>query len=149
MGDGATPVRIESGASLAASYQVVVPFAFTISAASIEIDPFDLELDEDIREMLTEDVGSAVLTARLTNGFPFGAAAVVSFDETTETLFTDPDLELAPLQAPAAEVDENSGKTITATGSSSVVDLGDADLDTIAQPTIFLGVRIDPSPARV
>ncbi len=145
LGDGATPVRLERGGSLNASYQVIVPFAFAIGAASIELDPYDVQLDADIQDLLSDDASGATLTARLTNGLPFGAAAVLVFSPELETLFTSPELELEPLAAEPAEVDAVSGKTVVATDSRNVVTLGEADLQTISRPSIYLGVRIDLS----
>jgi hypothetical protein len=147
IGDGTSVIRLEAGATLDGSYTVSAPFAFVVDGATVELDPYAIELDDDLQDMLRDHVAQATITVRLTNGFPFGANTSLVFDPDSTVLFTDPELELVAVRATAAEVDEVTGKAKTAATSATVVTLTQEDIETLAAPEIYLGVVVDLLPS--
>lgn len=147
IGDGASVIRLEQGATMAGSYTVSAPFAFTVDGSTVELDPYAIELDEDVQDMLRDNVARATITARLVNGFPFGANTSLVFDPDSTVLFEDPSVELVAVRAAAAEVDEDTGKAKTATTSATVVTLTQEDIETLTAPEVYLGVVVDLLPS--
>jgi hypothetical protein len=147
VGDGLTVVRLDRSATVSGHYALTSPFAFTVQNATIELDPYEVDLDEDLREALAEDVCSVRIRARIENGFPFGAAAVLNFATDSLTVFTNPEITLDPVDAPPAEVDQSSGKTVQATATQDEVALAPDEIQTLAEPDLFLGVQLDLVPS--
>ena len=147
VGDGVATVRLDRGASVDGEYNVSAPFAFTVTGGSIELDPILLDIDDDTRERILEDVSRVELIGDLTNGFPFGATATLMFSGDEGTVYTSPGLTLDPVSAPAAEVDPISGKAETAAESQQVLDLDTSDLAIFENPNVYLGVKIDLEPS--
>jgi hypothetical protein len=142
IGDGTSTVTLERGGRVRGHYSVSAPFAFSVQEVQIELDPKSLELEERVQDILREDIRSVRLTTRLSNGFPFGASGTIHFGSDSTSVFTSPVLELPPLSAAAAEVDQSSGKTILATESRNEVLLAESDLATIAQDSLYVGVLV-------
>lgn len=146
VGDGVSAVRLDRGALVTGDYAVTAPFAFTVTGATIQIDPTSVEMDQDMRDLLLDSVGRVAIHANLVNGFPFGAEATIMFDTDSASVFTNPMVTLSPVTAPAAEVDDG-GKAEEPTTAQNALSLTEEEVETIAQPMIYVGVSLELAPS--
>ncbi len=139
-------VRMDRTAEIGGSYGIEAPFEFEVTGGAILPDPSELGLDEDTRSELSGRVTNVRFEAKLTNGFPFGASATLVFGQNPATLFDTPDVAMDPVNAPAARVNQVSGKTEEPTESVSTIILGEEAMDVLLGPDVYMGVQVDVEP---
>lgn len=147
VGDGQEVVRLDRGAELSGSYGVTAPFAFTVEGGEIQLDAIDVDLEQDVRDLLRDHVSGVSIETHLSNGFPFGASVVVSFAGDSAAVYAAPEVVLDAVSAESAEVDPVSGKTLEPTSSADVLFLDQTEIETIAQPTIYIGANVSFAPS--
>jgi hypothetical protein len=147
VGDGESNVRLDRGAELSGVYDVTAPFAFTVEGGEIQLDAIDVDLEEDVRDLLRDHVSGVAIETILSNGFPFGASVVVSFAADSSNVYSAPEVVLEAVSAASAKVDPVSGKTIEPTESADVLHLDEEEIESIAQPTIYIGANVAFAPS--
>ncbi len=139
-------VRLDRSAALAGGYRMEAPFAFEVIGGTVRPEVGRIDLDADAREEIERRVGGVTLIATLSNGFPFGATATLLFSEDSTAVFDAPETTLDPVAAPAARVDEISGKPVEESESVRSITLSDDAIDLLTRPEVFVGVLLDIEP---
>jgi hypothetical protein len=112
--------------------------------------PLRIELDEQTRELIKDNVGDGAIVVKFVNRFPVGTKVSARFSADPEQLFVDldrPELNLRPevqtalIQIPAAGIDA-SGLVAAPTEGEDQVGIVKEDLDFFAlNPVTFGAVR--------
>ena len=152
LGDGSTSISISDTSTIRASVLFEAPMIFTLPDQTTETEPDTLEIDEDTREIIRENLRSVLLQANVENHLPFGVEVTLFFDDTRgdSLLYTPgftPDLTIGPLvvsQSATGPDPENPGTQVATvpTQSQLSIDLDENQVGIFDNEIIFQGTRI-------
>ncbi len=86
-------------------YDITAPVEVIITGTTLDTDPSALDLDQDMRDMITDHALGARIQTEILNHLPVGVELFIKAGTDTTTLATSPLLEIGPLMVDAAEVD--------------------------------------------
>jgi hypothetical protein len=107
------------------------------------MDSDSLDIDDDAREQIRDNLHEGSLEARIANHLPMGASVSFYFGRSKDAVFTDPVLVIGPVIAQAGEYDANTGTVSASRSSDSKISLTEAQLKTFDTAPLFAGVLVD------
>jgi hypothetical protein len=142
VGDGVTVGEVAVDDSLAARYSISAPMTVAILAQVIDIEATSISLDADLRDEIDQRVVSLDLEAEVLSSLPIAARAWIGLDADSTAVYDAPQLQLGPIDIPAAGAIRNDGTRPTATSNSQVL-VQQSDIPVVTQPQLYQGVRIE------
>ncbi len=140
IGDG-TPVQstVHDTSTVAVTASFIAPMTFSLPADSTEAPADTLDLDEDARKSIQDNLKSIGLEATVSNHFPFGMGVAFFFDDDS-LVYVNPRLKVGPLTVASGTV---SGGHVTAPVESVLsFRLTEEDLELFQEETIYMGMRL-------
>jgi hypothetical protein len=144
VGDEARTVTVEPEDTIRGRFRLSAPFRVRIHDAAFEPDPFELEIDEDLRERIEEDLIGAEARAIVSNRLPFAVTVVVRFASDSSRVHASPEIELAPVRVESAFIDPASGRAMAQRVTEARLEIGRSDVPFFAGGSVFSGVLIRP-----
>ncbi|MBN2030201.1 hypothetical protein JW824_08135 [bacterium] len=148
IGDGQSTVTVVDTNTIKAKVLFKAPLTVTLPDYITETDPDTIEIDEDARERLRDNLMSVDLEVMIDNHLPLGASVSVFFDSTASdsaTLYSPsytPNLTIGPLQLDPAPVAGIPGLVTGPASSTLSIDLDKEQLELFERPEIFFGTRL-------
>jgi len=142
VGDGATESVIAAGDFLDGAVTVQAPMKLVLETAQEQGDPFEVELDDDIREQFSDNLLEVVVEAEVENHFPAGVEVALHFARSEGALFANDDLILDADAVTSAAFDSGSGRVTAATTSQVILRVSEGDLDLFSEERLFGGLAV-------
>jgi hypothetical protein len=150
IGDGVTSGTISEDDTLTGKAILQAPLIFTLPAYDSDSgDPQRLDLDEDTREMIQENIKNLMLTGEIENHLPTGLTLEVLFSkdraDTTiyDPLYT-PDFTISLDMAPAPNDGQNPAHVLAPVISPIDVEIDEQDIENLfADSLLYYGLRFD------
>lgn len=117
------------------------PLALSFPAQSVESDPTELEIDQDVREDIVENLANGSFFVKIRNHLPLGASVEFVFGNSEAELFDNPILQVGPVRVDGGVVD-GSGFVQQERVSEITIDLTEAQMQTFLETPLFAGVRL-------
>ncbi len=149
IGDGQNTITVVDTNTIKAKVLFQTPLTVTLPNYITETDPDTIEIDEDARERLHDNLISVNFEAVIENHLPLGVRVTVFFDSTTSdsaTLYNPaytPDLIIGPLELDPAPVTGIPGLVTDDTTSTLLIPLNKDKLRLFERPEIFFGTRLE------
>ncbi len=105
VGDGTTIINLSGSDHLEASATINAPMSVTLDAATVEGDPNELEIDDDLSDK-ADRLLDGRFEGRISNHLPLGASVSIYFATSADELFTNPLTIIGPLAVNAGLVDD-------------------------------------------
>lgn len=149
IGDGQSTVTVVDTNTIKAKVLFQLPLTVTLPNYVTKTDPDTVEIDEDARDMIRDNLVSVNLETIIDNHLPLGAEVTLYFDSTTtdstlyDSLLVEPDLKIGPLKmAPAPVVGDHPGLVTKDTTSTLVINLDKDQLRLFERSEIYQGTRL-------
>jgi len=123
--------------------RIDAPLVFTLPAQRIEMDIESLDIDDEAREQIRDNLHDGRLLARLQNHLPMGASVVFHFGRRRATVYSSPSLVIGPIRVEAAPVENASGRVRESRLSEVALALSEQQLRVFSTAPLFAGVLID------
>lgn len=123
-------------------WSVEAPLRASIEATEIQRDPFELDLDDDMRETLSDHLYSAKLMTEIDNALPLGLELRFVVGADSMTVFSHPIREIGPFVVGAASTDA-SGFVDQPLLDSQELDLDNDDLMALIGQGNYVAVVVD------
>ncbi len=148
VGDGVKWASVDDNDVVKARGFLVMPFILKIPSYSTKMDVDTLELDEDTRDILRDNLTSASMQADVINGLPLGMTLTAVFSSSiTDSTIYDPgaaDVTLELALAPAPNDGGNPAVVTGSTPSSLLLDLDETKLAFFeSHETVYWGIKFD------
>jgi len=117
------------------------PLALSFPTQIVESDPTELEIEQDVREDVVENLANGSFFVKIKNHLPLGASVEFMFANSEAELFDNPILQIGPVRADGGTVD-GSGYVQQEAVSEITVDLDEAQMQTFLETPLFAGVRL-------
>lgn len=125
------------------SLAITTPLALALPSQHIELEPDELELDEDIREQIESRLLEGVLTGTAENRIPIAASLAILFAQDSAKVFTKPELSIGPIRIDAAQINSGSGYATQPTESPILVALDENQLKLFEKPLVYVGLMFE------
>ncbi len=137
IGDGETTGEVQAGDFIDGSFVLSAPMRLRLENASIDSEPFDVELDDDIRDEMMERLDEFTVQAEVENHFPAGVQVKIHFARSEGALFINDDLVMEAGLILPAEFDPETGRVITPVTSTIEMTVSQGDLDIFLSEQLF------------
>ncbi len=133
------------------SWDINAPVEVIINGTTLDGDPAALDLDQDMRDMISDHVRGAYIQTEILNHMPLAVELFIKAGTDTSTLATVPLLEIGPLVVSAALVDPITHIVTQSVISMPTVDLSAADALIFSQPNLhtLIEVRLPSSEGNI
>lgn len=121
--------------------KIAAPFSLRLPAQKIDSDPNKMDIGDDVKQDIIENLSNGSFFAQISNHLPIGASVEVMFGKTDSTVYAEPILTIGPLQAEAAPTDED-GYVEQAQNSEVTFSLTEEQMRTFLQDSLYSGVRV-------
>jgi hypothetical protein len=127
---------------VSARYSITAPMTVAVLAQVVDLDAAAIDLDDDLRDQIQRRVVSLDLEAEIHSTLPLNARAWIGLDTDSTAVHENPQLQLGPIEIPAAGSLRGDGTRPEAT-SESQIQVARAEVPVITQPRLFQGVRVE------
>ncbi|MFQ5823306.1 MAG: hypothetical protein ACE5JB_04555, partial [bacterium] len=117
------------------------PLALKLPPQTIESDANKLDISEDTRKDIEDNLSSGSFSAEIKNHLPLGAAVEFIFSQDDSTTFQNPILQIGPIEVDAAFID-SSGFVKKALVSEINLALTEDEMRTFLKSPLYAGLRI-------
>ena len=118
-----------------AKVKIVSPLQFVMGPSDVEIESSSHELNEDTRDLLSNNLNWGKLVVNVVNHLPLGASVEFYVSSNQANLFTNPDLTIGPISVNSGVIGED-GLVEDTVMSSSIIQLTSEEMK-IFQKTPF------------
>ena len=137
VGDGETIGEVEAGDFIDGAFTLLAPLKLMLENASIDSEPFDVELDENVREEMMERLDEFTVHAEVENHFPTGVNVKLHFATSEGALFINDDLVMEAATILPAEFDPLTGRVTAPVTSLIEMTVARGDLDVFLLEQLF------------
>ncbi len=147
VGDSSVVSTISSHDRIYGTYTIRAPAKMKISDASYDSDPFDIGIDEEMRDRIRNDVLGAEATLKVSNHLPVGVSVTLQFSDDSTNVYDRPSIVLDTIHVPSGTLDEATGRVAEASISDVHVALSADQIDFFAGEYVWVGtaIRADPT----
>lgn len=103
-----------------AKVKIVSPLQFVMGPSDVEIESSSHELNEDTRDLLSNNLNWGKLVVNVVNHLPLGASVEFYVSSNQANLFTNPDLTIGPISVGSGVIGEDGLVEDTVMSSSTV-----------------------------
>ncbi len=121
--------------------RISAPFAVRLPTQTIDSEPDNLNIDDDVQNDIIDNLGSGEFFAEIKNHLPLGASVEIMFGATEDGVFENPLLQIGPLRADGAAVN-GAGYVDVAANSNLTFALTEEQMRTFVSDSLYSGVRI-------
>jgi hypothetical protein len=141
LGDPNWVGTVSEGDYIDGMVKITAPFAMRLPQQEVESDVSELEIDQDVKDDIIENIASGSFYAEISNHLPLGASVEIFFSQDSSRVYDDPILRVGPLDSDAAQVDGN-GLVQSARTSDISIDLNEDEMRTFLRSPLYAGVRV-------
>ncbi len=142
VGDGTSEAQVSADDFLDGTISVIAPMKIVLETAHLEGDSFAIDIDEEIRERISENLLDLTVDAHVENHFPADVQVKLHFARTEGALFVNDDLIRDTDAIALAAVDLESGRVDSATTSRVLMEVASGDIKVFAEEKLYGAVEI-------
>lgn len=120
--------------------RISAPFAVRLPAQSIKADVDDVEIDDDVKDDIIDNLAGGSFYAQISNHLPMGASVEIVFAQDT-TVYDNPLLTIGPIRANSGLLD-GFGNVQTANDTEVNISLTEEQIQTFTLTPLYAGVRV-------
>jgi hypothetical protein len=120
--------------------RITAPFAVRMPPQIIKGEVDDVEIDEEDKEDIFENLGGSRFFAQISNHLPMGASIEILFAQDT-TVYDNPVLTFGPIRANSGVVD-GAGNVQAANETEVNIELTEEQMQTFLLTPLYSGVRV-------
>ena len=145
IGNGALVGTITKNDSISGSYTLETPFKFIINDHTVQLDTLNhIELDEDTRDAIRDNLNGVVMNLTAENLLPFGSNLEIYFAADSSEVWTNPELVIDSFYVAPATIDpvhHTSGEVVV---SNIEIELTHehGDFSVFENPDVYVGVKM-------
>jgi len=143
-GDSTVICSVTSSDRILGHYEVRSSLRVLIHETSYKPDPFDLEIPDDVRDRIGEEMVDAEAELTIRNHLPVGVTIALQFAADSAQVYKSPLVSLNTVRIPPGELDPQTGRVIESSLSEVKIALSTEDIDFFARKRAYGGVLIIP-----
>lgn len=121
--------------------KITAPFALKLPSQSIDSDIDEVDIADDVKQDIEDNLSSGTFYIDLSNHLPMGASIEFMFAENDSAVFDSPSLRIGPVRAEGATLDA-SGFVQQAQDSNNTIPLTENEMRTFLRSPLYAGVRV-------
>ncbi len=129
--------------AVSGTVNIDAPLSFSLPAQRVEMESESLEIDDDAREQIRDNLHEGAFDTRISNHLPTGASVSFYFGRSKDAVFTNPVLVIGPVTVNAGVIDAGSGLVSSAVLSENKISLTEPELKIFDTTPLYAGVLVD------
>ncbi len=142
IGDGTTAGSVQADDYIDGEFTLLAPMRMVLETAHQQGDPFEVALDEDLRDQVAEHLLQVTVAAEVENHFPTAVEITFHFARDEDALFATDDLVLHADPVAAATIDAATGRVTAATTSDVTLTVAAGDIGLFTEELLHGGLEI-------
>lgn len=143
LGDGEALAQVEAGDYVDGCIEMIAPLRLRLGVARHQGDPFDVDLEEDVRRRIDESLENLMVDAQVENHFPTGVRIRMHFARSEGALFVNDDLLFEGDMVVPATVDAASGRVTAAARNRVRLSLCQGDIGLFATEQLCGAMEVE------
>jgi hypothetical protein len=140
-GNGKSSGSINENDFVFAQVRLSSPWEFLLDSTTVKIKEDSTAINQDIREKIKNNLVWGKLSARFLNHLPLEATGKIYLSKNLETLFSNPDLTIGPINLASGNLDEN-GLVTEAVASEVNINLNEEQLKLFESSPVYMAGEI-------
>lgn len=129
--------------AVSGTVNIDAPLSFALPAQQVEMESESLEIDEDAREQIRDNLHEGAFNTQISNHLPVGASISFYFGRSKDAVVTNPVLVVGPVTVNAATVDAGSGLVTNSRLSENEISLNETQLKIFDTAPLYSAVVVD------
>jgi len=121
--------------------KISAPFSLRLPEQEIEGKAVEMEIDEDVKKDIIDNLANGSFNGQLENHLPLGASIEILFGADSSSTFTSPLLAIGPLRADEAQVD-NNGYVAASQTTDIEFSLTEEEMQVFTNESLYQAVRV-------
>lgn len=121
--------------------KISAPFSLRLPSQEIEGKALEMDIDEDVKKDILDNLANGSFTGELENHLPLGASVEILFGADSLSTFTNPLLSIGPLRADEAPTD-NDGYVSNSEMSNISFSLTEEQMKVFTSDNLYQAVRV-------
>ena len=146
IGNGSNVGMITKNDSISGSYTIETPFKFIINDHTVQLDSLNhIELDEDTRDAIRDNLNGVVMNITAENLLPFGTNNLeIYFAADSNEVWTNPELVIDSLYVAPATIDpiHHTSGDMVVSQIEIMLTHDHGDLSVFENPDVYAGVKM-------
>jgi hypothetical protein len=122
--------------------EITSPLELILDSCQVQIDADSYNVNDDVKSLIEDQVNSSQMITKIESHLPLDAKVLVFVSKNKESIFSDPDLVIGPVDVPRGELDHN-GLVVNSRTSESTIGLNHEELQVFRNSPFYIAGKFD------
>jgi hypothetical protein len=141
-GDGISSGTVNEEDFFFGEIEITSPLELILDSCQVQIDADSYTVNDDVKSLIEDQVNSGQMITTIESHLPLDAEVLIFVSKSKETIFSDPDLVIGPVNVPRGELDHN-GLVVTSRTSESTIGIDHEGLQVFGNSPFYIAGEFD------
>jgi hypothetical protein len=141
-GDGISSGIVNEEDFFFGEIEITSPLELILDSCQVQMDADSYNVNDDVKSLLEDQVNSSQMITKIESHLPLDAKVLIFLSKNKESIFSDPDLVIGPMDVPGGELDHN-GLVVASRTSESTIGLDHEELQVFRNSPFYIAGKFD------
>ena len=141
-GDGISSGIVNEEDFFFGEIEITSPLELILDSCQVQMDADSYNVNDDVKSLIEDQVNSSQMITKIESHLPLDAKVLIFVSKNKESIFSDPDLVIGPVDVPRGELDHN-GLVVTSRTSESTISLDHEELQVFRNSPFYIAGKFD------
>ena len=141
-GDGISSGTVNEEDFFFGEIEITSPLELILDSCQVQMDADSYNVNDDVKSLIEDQVNSSQMIIKIESHLPLDAKVLIFLSKNKESIFSDPDLVIGPVEVPRGELDHN-GLVVTSRTSESTISLDHEELQVFRNSPFYIAGKFD------
>jgi hypothetical protein len=141
-GDGISSGTVNEEDFFFGEIEITSPLELILDSCQVQMDADSYNVNDDVKSLIEDQVNSSQMITKIESHLPLDAKVLIFLSKNKESIFSDPDLVIGPVEVPQGELDHN-GWVVNSRTSESTIGLDYEELQVFRNSPFYIAGKLD------
>jgi hypothetical protein len=141
-GDGVSSGTVNEEDFFFGEIEITSPLELILDSCQVQMDADSYNVNDDVKSLIEDQVNSSQMITKIESHLPLDAKVLIFLSKNKESIFSDPDLVIGPVDVPRGELDHN-GLVVASRMSESTIALDHEELQVFRNSPFYMAGKLD------
>jgi hypothetical protein len=141
-GDGTSSGTVNEEDFFFGEIEITSPLELILDSCQVQMDADSYNVNDDVKSLIEDQVNSSQMITKIESHLPLDARVLIFVSKNKESIFSDPDLVIGPVDVPRGELDHN-GLVVASRTSESTISLDHEELQVFRNSPFYIAGKLD------
>jgi hypothetical protein len=141
-GDGISSGTVNEEDFFFGEIEITSPLELILDSCQVQMDADSYNVNDDVKSLIEDQVNSSQMITRIESHLPLDAKVLIFVSKNKESIFSDPDLVIGPVDVPRGELDHN-GLVVNSRASESTIGLDHEELQVFRNVPFYIAGKFN------